>query len=262
VVKSPDASGRISASLDIRDGTNGAATVRLQLLDRLQGNPDNRAMTFLEWVSSSIGTATLLAMLGFLARHWTIERLSKSIKYKYEKEIETHKANLKRDYDVQIEQLRAQLQIAATERNVRFSKIFDRIAETIAETYEKLADLKDAIDVMQCSNPQSGQNQAHQEALANVRTKLAEFRDFFVRNKIYIPNPTSELIWKYYSFLHSQHVTFIHAKSFPQGEAPKDMWEHLIKLNEETPKLLNMLQNEFQTLLGITVGEKDKGNAV
>jgi hypothetical protein len=37
-------------------------------------------MTFLDWLSSSIGTTVLLGVLGFLARHWIIDRLANSIK--------------------------------------------------------------------------------------------------------------------------------------------------------------------------------------
>lgn len=51
----------------------------------------------------------------------------KRIEHRYEKDLENHKADLKRDYDVQIEKLKAQLQIA----NVRLSHIFAKQAEAM-----------------------------------------------------------------------------------------------------------------------------------
>ena len=99
-------------------------------------------MTFLNWLTSTIGTTTVLSVVIFLARTYIIDKVAASVKHAYDKELETHKANLKCEYDIQIEQLKAQLQIA----NVRFSHIYVKQAEAIAATYEKLLPLLDAVE--------------------------------------------------------------------------------------------------------------------
>ena len=54
-------------------------------------------MTFPDWLVSTISTGAVLGFIGFLLRNWIVEWLAASIKHKYDKELETHKANLKRD---------------------------------------------------------------------------------------------------------------------------------------------------------------------
>jgi hypothetical protein len=100
---------------------------------------------------------------------------------------------LKRDYDVQVEQLRAQLQIDAAERNLRFSRVFARTAETIVTTYQKIVELKDA--VTSSTMLFEGLDETQKKELAkHVNERWKEFESYYKQNKIYIPNSTAEKI--------------------------------------------------------------------
>jgi len=72
--------------------------------------------------------------------------LQKWFEHKCATELETHRANLKRDYDVQIEKLRSELQVASAERSFRFSHVFEHTAKVIVTTYQKLLELQTAVN--------------------------------------------------------------------------------------------------------------------
>src|SRR5689334_22833592 len=73
---------------------------------------------------SSIGGSTLLtAGLIFLARNWISERIKNAIKHEYDEKLETHKAQLK---------------LIEAERSIRLTRVFEKTAEIVAATYEKL----------------------------------------------------------------------------------------------------------------------------
>ena len=65
--------------------------------------------------SASVSTA-LAALLLWLTKSWISERLKNAIKNEYDQKLESHKAQLKAQSDVEIEKLRSQLSISATEQ--------------------------------------------------------------------------------------------------------------------------------------------------
>ena len=91
---------------------------------------------------------------------------------------------MKRDYDVQIEQLRAQLQIA----NVRFSHIYVKQAEAIAETYVRLLPLLDAVE--DYAHVQSADEIEMNRKIEALNSASTTFFTFYRKVKIYIPKPT------------------------------------------------------------------------
>lgn len=102
---------------------------------------------FLFQMLSSIGTAALTASgIIFLAKTWLSERIKNSIKNEYDQKLETHKAELRAKSDIEIERLRSQLNITAAEHQVKFSRLHEKRAEIVAETYSKLRELLFALN--------------------------------------------------------------------------------------------------------------------
>src|SRR5260221_13329067 len=94
---------------------------------------------------------------------WTMfsTRLKASIEHENEEKLSKFKEELRKQTEGELARLNSELthqnemaitifrhnlELVATERNLRFSKVFERTAEVIADTYFKLADLSDAID--------------------------------------------------------------------------------------------------------------------
>ena len=82
----------------------------------------------------------------WLTKSWISERLKNVIEHEYNEKLETHKAQLRSESDIAIERLKSLLQIAASERNVRYSRVFERTAESVAQIYAKLLAFLDAVE--------------------------------------------------------------------------------------------------------------------
>lgn len=221
-------------------------------LDHRHTSPDNRLMSFLEWLSSSISTAVVLAVLGFLARHWLITRITNSIKHEYDKELETHKADLKRDYDVQIEKLKAEI----AEKNFRFSHTFERTADAIATTYAKLIAVKDAADGYTSLMEPTGQER--QKRAENYSQLTQDFLTYFLPKKIYIPKETADKIRIFHNTMHAAVLQYnmAMAESRSQTRHPDSygkLFDNFFKTSDAVPKLLGLLEDDFQKLLGFPI---------
>jgi hypothetical protein len=221
-------------------------------------------MNFADWISSTLATTFLIAVLGFILRHWIAERIKGSIKHEYDKDLATHKAELKRNYDVQIEQLRAQLQIA----NVRFSHIYVKQAEAIAATYKQLLPLVDAVeDYTKLIQTSEGSDVSKRINALNAAS--SNFFAFYRNVKIYIPEPTAKRLMDFvntviyiarkHSMLETATLLQKHA-AVEGGESTKTLekfGEEIEKMKDGVAPLLAELKNDFQALLGVHTGEQE-----
>ena len=101
---------------------------------------------FISNVIASTFFSSLLVGAGiWIARSWLSERLKNSIRAEYDQKLETHKAQLKSQSDASLERLRADLSIATVEHNIQFTRLHEKRAEVIAETYARLTELHVAL---------------------------------------------------------------------------------------------------------------------
>lgn len=215
---------------------------------------------FLHWLLSTSATAGVLGALLIVAlKLWhraLVQRLEQSIKHEYDLKLEQHKADLKRDYDVQIEKLKAQLQIA----NVRFSHIFVKQAEVIAELHSKTRPLLNAVQYYNMivhgtdfTSPERVESAKKMDVLRN------DYSEFFQKNLIYIPEETTILVNTFFNTLnrwagknsmlntlstqkvHSQHTAVIAEK------IGKDIEE----IENNISKIVDSLVKNFQSIIGV-----------
>src|SRR5207244_3321243 len=98
--------------------------------------------------------------LAWFLKEWISERMKNAIKHEYDQKLEAHRARLKAVVDTEIEtlkakleaenaraqeQLKADLQIAASEHQIRFEKLHEKVAQTVAGSYARLQALWDAV---------------------------------------------------------------------------------------------------------------------
>ena len=141
---------------------------------------------FIQLVSSAAISAVLSGLVVWLTKSWISERLKSSIKNEYDQKLETHKAQLKAASDIESERLRSQLSIAATERQVKFSRLHDKRAEVIAELHGKLVQVHwDAESFV--SPVESDGEPTKKEKFVTAMNAMADFYRFFEKIKIYLP---------------------------------------------------------------------------
>lgn len=82
-------------------------------------------------------TAALLAVVTWLARNWIGERIKGAIQHEYDREIESHKSQLKVQHERSLEELRSELGEVSAERNARRDYEYEA-RKKLYENYEPL----------------------------------------------------------------------------------------------------------------------------
>jgi len=222
------------------------------------------------------GSSVLLSgVLVYLLRNWISVRLKASIQNEYdeklktlearlrietEKDIERYKAQLKYESELEIMKLRSDLEIAAAEKNLRFSHVFPDTAQTIRETYGKLVDLKDAVLRRMAVG---SENQAEIERdEANLRQKREAAWDYLDRNKIVIPKPASGMakeVLNELSELERKYGEALRLQRVPQDTQAlaQKRGDELSATMRNVGNLLSTLEDSFQEIFGFPIQKKD-----
>jgi hypothetical protein len=207
-----------------------------------------------------LSSGALSSVLVFLFRNWISERIKASIQHEYDQKLETHKAQLRSQTETEIVRLKTQLEIAAAERTFRFSHVFERTAEAIATTYQKLLELEQAVqNYTQLLEPSDDPNRT--ELAKILRTKANEFSEYFRPNRIYIPKSTAEKIRIFSDAVHGLAFHFSMAMAVEKAQVRNpDLVEErhrtLEELRNKVPELLTSLEDDFQKVLGFPIEGK------
>jgi hypothetical protein len=174
----------------------------------------------------------------------------------YEKAVE-HKFNEK------LSRFKHDLEIAAMERHVRFSKVFDETAKVIATTHKLLSELWTAAqDYAQLIEPPPEEKTEREKVFLR---KAQEFSEYYPPNAIYIPKETSEKVRaisnKIISFARTHAISVKMQKAQVRNiEAVESNDKEYLKLVEEIPDGLSELRDEFQNLLGTAKEQRKETN--
>jgi len=191
--------------------------------------------------------ATLLSgVLVWLFRTWIAERLKGAIKNEYDQKLETHKAELKGLHDTELERLRADLRIEASERETRFDRHHEKVIEIVAGTFAQLQEFHRAI-ASYLIDPLSVTSS--REVWDSAKGKFDAFYDYFNPRRIYLSKKTAEGIDRTCQKL--LKVLFVDGLPVPEDvgscERVKQAYARLV---EEVIPLLKSLEEEFRTLVG------------
>lgn len=224
-------------------------------------------MNIVETISASVVTSGILtgAVL-WMARLWLSERLRRSIEHEYATRLESHKAMLKAEMDSKVaehqakldagnakslERTRADLQIAAAQRQLQHKHLQEREAEAIAETYENLAELmsKGADYVSTMESPSMGSKAERREKLGAALTR---FDKHFRLHRLYLPKPLANSVQSFKKEIFIRAHRFMNRveREIP-GHDVTELWETTDEyMQKEAPALFDRLEAEFRRRLG------------
>lgn len=213
-------------------------------------------------VSSSVLTVAVL----WGARLWLSERLKRSIEHEYATRLESHKATLKAEMDFKmaeyqaklesenaqsLERMRADLQIAAIQRQLQYKHLQEREAEAIAETYENLSDLmaKGAAYVSIVESQSMGSKAERRERLAAA---LAKFRERFRLHRLYLPRALADSVQSFKNEIFTRTHKFANRVERDNHDHDvTELWAETDEyMQEEAPALFDQLESEFRRRLG------------
>jgi hypothetical protein len=197
-----------------------------------------------------ITSASVSGLLVWLTKSWISERLRNAIKNEYDQKLESHKAQLKAQSDVEIEKLRSQLSIAATEHEVTFSKLHEKRARVIAKTYSLLKKLfvclGEYVNIVQLPNAPSKEEQRKVAAEA-----YQNFRSYYVTRVIFFPKPTASKLEEIDLELVKTFNRFVIEVEMSKNPDPTNKWIEIFnRVKGEIKTALDELEDEFRRLLG------------
>jgi hypothetical protein len=197
-------------------------------------------------------TVAVTSMLIWISRAWISERLKNAIKAEYDQKLETHKAQLKAQSDVEIERLRSQLNMAAAEHQVRFSGLHEKRAEVIGQTYSLLQSLYDALGNYVNIIELEGTPNRHDRRKVAVESSKA-FSEYYLNRRIFLPKATAgklNLINRTLVNTFNEFFMTIDSPIF-EGEGKTEKWMEIYKrVKGEIRVALDELEDEFRRLLG------------
>lgn len=190
------------------------------------------------------GNAALLAVLGVIGKS-LLEKVLARDTLRIETELKANSA-------AELEKLRSTLAVAAAERHIRFSKLHERRAEAVAETYGLLRELHSRLsDYVKIFEPAG--DRPKEERRKDVAEAHKAFFNFYTKNRIFLSKSAVEKIedinrkstQAFYQFFYGVEMTQ------SAGGDGADKWMEVFKhVNEEMPVALSELEDEFRRLLG------------
>ncbi|MGD1104066.1 MAG: hypothetical protein ABSA59_18615 [Terriglobia bacterium] len=209
--------------------------------------------------------ATLLVVLGFLARSllntWLtkdIKRFETDLKASADSELERLKYELKSKADASIEQLKNHLQLIATEHQVRFSKLHEKRAEVIDQVYARLVEARMEGKRFIATDAYITDRLQQKEAWKKTAERMEDVSVYIQKHRIYLPERICELLQKVVDEM-SRHVAAagVYTPLNPQAqEMIAEKYEALMKaynafFSESIPAATKALEDEFRRLLGV-----------
>ena len=176
------------------------------------------------------GNAVLLSVLGWLAKSFVGHQLTKDF-----------------------EGFKHDLQLASLEHKVKFSSLHEIRAGVIAELYSRTIEFLGAAQSL--SNLFEFKGEKSKEEKASVfGDKAAEFREYYIKHKIYFSTKTCEIIdrlWEKTWGVTREYAFWLRNKEDGNYQYLVDSW---LKANEtlenEVTEILDQLQSDFRTILG------------
>lgn len=211
-------------------------------------------LAFAVQVLASAGISGILAAaLVWFGRSWIAERLKQAIKSEYDQKLETHKAQLKAASETEIERLRSQLSIAASEHEIRFSRLHERRAEVVAETYRLLREVYFKLhDYVKIFEPAGDVPRAERgKAAADAH---AAFRGYYRARLIFLPQDIAAKLEAIDIALVRAYNEFAIMVDRPERQHSNDAlerWTAIVdRLSGEIDTASRDLEGEFRRLLG------------
>jgi hypothetical protein len=212
-------------------------------------------MTFIDWLASTIGTAAILAAL--VAAFWKIimNRVTASVKSRYDKELETHIDSLRHKTELALKDFEAK----ANERGIKLTTVFTKQAEVVTAVYEYVVNIQSIVELADEVLKYPVPN-AHMQLMEMNKKSNETFETYFRSKKIYLPKHTAKRVNLFTKTTHKlisnmNLITSINELSKPNNMDTwlNDLKQEVGQLDKEIPVLLETLEDDLQRILGFPI---------
>ena len=199
-------------------------------------------MEFLKQFAITLGgTVAAIAAVAWLARSIITHLLSK--------DVETYKARLKSESDLETERLRASLRRIAYEHEVTFNKLHSERAEVVKTLHAKLIDLISAVEGF--VSPFEWANEPPKEEKRKLLAERSrDFTRFFEEHSILLSQDLYDKVREFLDKLLEPALQFAEA-THDEGSKRMEVWQQSwVTVGKVAPTLKQQLRQEFRQVLG------------
>lgn len=227
----------------------------------------------MDWTNIGMSTALPLILV-WLFRNWISERLKRSIQSEYDILLEKHKAELKRDNDVYLAQLKAEhdksmqlmnhnLELARLEHQTKFAGSFNEVIQTVKSTHAKLLEIHRAL-LAYTNILEFNTDPPKEERRKRIADIIKEFWEQYSPQRIFIPEQLDKEIVKYIKDVSKITVTFMNSlesgltsvsnKKFPDHEEWVKIYD---EATDQWNTVLASIRHQFRSIIGINENVND-----
>jgi hypothetical protein len=207
-------------------------------------------------ITSAGAAAVLIAAVGWLLRSWIAERLKSAVKHEYDERLESHKAQLKANYDVEIARLNFQFAQTTIEHQVRFSGLYAKRADVISQAYTLLVKAHREAHYFASPIQYLGGPEVENQYVATLNA-LGAFFDYFDENQLWLPTSVCQKISPLVEEMRAKIVMYGIYRQMPEIDMSVDTrrhkdeaWQATWKFfREEMPAARTTLEDELRSLL-------------
>jgi hypothetical protein len=197
-----------------------------------------------------------IAALAWLAKAIVLHFLSK--------DVETFKAKIQAESEIEIEKLKSALNQTAYEHEVVFGHLHKQRLEAILQIHAALLDVKSAVERVVTLH--QGPN-FHEDRITNGRIAEEKARDFyplFEQKKLFLDEKLAEeidaLVVKFFQLTIRFNVEMTLATSpitHERHETASNVWTaNWNAFEKELKPIMRSLENQFRSLLGVSPSQK------
>lgn len=160
------------------------------------------------------------------------------------------KNSLRVDFDTKLENVKHELQINAQEHQIQFSRLHERIADGITETYRLLKKAHWAVgDYVSILETSDSPRETRRDAVSNA---MQEFNEAYYKIKLFLPKTADEKVFKIAIALREiSHDFAIHCDIPERSDRDISKWTEIFKTARDgfEPAFL-ALESAARDLLG------------
>lgn len=168
------------------------------------------------------------------------------------RDTERFRADLRRDHDLAIERMRADLSRVATEHSIRFQKLHEQTASVMATLFQQLEAVYAALQ--DYASIQWGPAQ-REERFPELQQAFKSLVKFYFPNRLFLPKPTAERVHVFIKLASKTLDEYhIHLRAEAAGSVDasgRSAWDRVQEaLKGELNPLLEEVHDLFQQALG------------
>lgn len=203
------------------------------------------AMDWNTFVTTLTATGFASAAFVFLAKILSKHLLSM--------DLESFKADLRAKNEKELEQLKAELRIAAFQQETTFARLHEKRAEVIAELYAKLAEVHDRMQLLLFPSGLNDGEDLRQHREKEASNAAIDFAYYYNTHKIFFEEPLCDLLESFNRDIlisWGMHKDGSTASKGEMGSTEREAaWQHLDK---QVKPIRNEIEATFRKLIGLT----------